>query len=71
MILYTAVNGYLDDIAVDKISLFEPKFYQFMDDKHPEIVKSLAQDKKIGSETERALIKAIKEFKELHNTELF
>ena len=71
MILYTAVNGYLDDIAVDKVPLFEAKFYQFMDDKHPEIVKSLAQDKKIGSETERALIKAIKEFKELHNTELF
>ncbi len=42
-----------------------------MDDKHPEIVKSLAQDKKIGSETERALIKAIKEFKEFHKTELF
>ncbi len=71
MILYTAVNGYLDDIAVDKVPLFETKFYQFLDDKHPEIVKSLAQDKKIGSETERALIKAIKEFKELHNTELF
>ena len=71
MILYTAVNGYLDDITVDKVALFETKFYQFMDDKHPEIVKSLAQDKKIGSEMERALIKAIKEFKELHNTELF
>ncbi|MBU2535001.1 MAG: F0F1 ATP synthase subunit alpha [Chloroflexi bacterium] len=71
MILYTAVNGYLDDIAIDKVALFETKFYQFMDEKHPEIVKSLVQDKKIGSETERALIKAIKEFKELHNTELF
>ncbi len=71
MILYTAVNGYLDDIAVDKVPLFETKFYQFMDEKHPEIIKSLAQDKKIGSEMERALIKAINEFKELHNTELF
>ena len=71
MILYTAVNGYLDDIAVDKVSLFETRFYQFMDNKHPEIVKSLAQDKKIDSETEKTLIKAIKEFKELHNTELF
>jgi len=71
MILYTAVNGHLDDIAIDKVALFETKFDQFMDEKHPEIVKSLAQDKKIGSETERALIKAIKEFKELHNTELF
>jgi F-type H+-transporting ATPase subunit alpha len=71
MILYAAVNGYLDDITVDRIPLFEAKFYQFMDEKHSEIVKSLAQDKKIGSETEKVLIKAINEFKELHNDELF
>ncbi len=70
MILYTAVNGYLDDIPVGKVALFETKFYQFMDEKHSEIVKSLAKDKKIGPEMEKALVKAIKEFKELHNTEL-
>jgi F-type H+-transporting ATPase subunit alpha len=64
MILYAAVNGFLDDIAIDKVALFEPKFYQFMDGNHPEIVKSIAKDKEIRSETEKALIKAIKEFKE-------
>ncbi|MBL7125926.1 MAG: F0F1 ATP synthase subunit alpha [Dehalococcoidales bacterium] len=71
MILYAAVNGFLDDIAIDKVALFEPKFYQFMDENHPELVKSIAKDKKIGSETEKNLIKAIKEFKEQVYPETF
>ena len=71
MILYAAVNGFLDDIAIDKVALFEPKFYQFMDENHPELVKSIAKDKKIGSETEKNLIKAIKEFKEQVYPEIF
>ena len=71
MILYAAVNGFLDDIAVDKVTLFESKFYQFMDGNHPEIVKSIAKDKEIRSETEKALIKAIKEFKEQSYPEMF
>nr|MQY80929.1 F0F1 ATP synthase subunit alpha [Dehalococcoidia bacterium] len=71
MILYAAVNGFLDDIAVDKVALFESKFYQFMDGNHPEIVKSIAKDREIRSETEKALIKAIKEFKEQSYPEMF
>ncbi len=71
MILYAAVNGYLDDIALDKVAIFESMFYQFMDEKNPEIVATIAKDREINSKLERNLIKAIKEFKELHHTELF
>jgi len=71
MILYAAVNGFLDDIAVDKVALFESKFYQFMDGNHPSLVKSIAKDREIRSETEKALIKAIKEFKEQSYPEMF
>ena len=71
MILYAAVNGYLDDIALDKIAIFESMFYQFMDEKNPEIVATIAKDREINSKLERNLIKAIKEFKELRSSELF
>ncbi|MBC8477796.1 MAG: F0F1 ATP synthase subunit alpha [Dehalococcoidia bacterium] len=71
MILYIAVNGYLDEIAVDKVALFESRFYQFMDENHPEMVKSIARDKEIDSKTEKLLIKAIKEFKEQNYPEIF
>jgi len=71
MILYAAVNGYLDDIAIDKIAGFETMFYQFMEEKHSEIVTTIAKDREINSKLEKNLIKAIKEFKELQSSELF
>ncbi len=71
MILYAAVNGYLDDIAIGKVALFETKFYQFMDEKYSDIVKSIAQEKEISSKAEKALIKALKDFKEQNYPEIF
>jgi F-type H+-transporting ATPase subunit alpha len=63
MILYAAINGYLDDVPVAKISTFEANFYRFMEANHPEIVKKIAEEKEITPETEEALKKAIPEFK--------
>jgi len=68
MIMYAAVNGYLDDIAVDKLGAFEAGFYQFMEANHPEIGKAIVKEKDIGSETEEALKKAIPEFKQGHHS---
>jgi len=63
MILYAAINGYVDDIAVDKVTAFEANFHRFMETNHPEIVKSIASEKDISAETEEALKAAISEFK--------
>ena len=64
MILYAVLNGYLDDIAVDKITSFETGFYRFMETTHPEIDKGIAKEKEISPKTEEVLKKAISEFKE-------
>ena len=63
MILYAAINGYLDDIAVDQLAAFEVDLYQFMDANHPEIDGAIAREKDISAETEEALKAAITEFK--------
>ena len=63
MILYVAINDYLDDIPVDKISAFESAFYTFMDTNHPEIGKDIAEKKELKPDTENALKNAILEFK--------
>ena len=63
MILYAAINGYLDDMAVDKLAAFEVNFYRFMEANHPEVGKGIAQTKELTAETEDALKKAILEFK--------
>jgi F-type H+-transporting ATPase subunit alpha len=63
MILYAAINGYTDDIAVDKVAAFETNFHRFMETNHPEIGKAIASEKEISAETEEALKASILEFK--------
>ncbi len=63
MILYTAINGYVDDIPLDKVVTFETNFHRFMEANHPEIGDAITQEKEITAETEEALKKAILEFK--------
>ncbi len=71
MILYAAINGYLDDVALDKVAIFENEFHSFMKATHPEMGKAITKAKEISAETEAALKKAILEFKEIHFRELF
>ncbi len=62
-ILYAVVNGYLDDIPVEKVAAFEQGFHRFMETTHPEIGKRIASEKEIKPETEELLKAAILEFK--------
>ena len=63
IILYAAINGYLDDVPVDKIVTFETDFNKFMETSHPETGKAIAKAKEISSDIEESLKKAISEFK--------
>jgi F-type H+-transporting ATPase subunit alpha len=64
VILYSAINGYLDDVPLDQISVFETDFRRFMGTTHPEIGDTILREKVISEETEEALKKAIGDFKQ-------
>ncbi len=64
MILYAAINGYIDDVAIDKVTTFEANFHRFMEANHPEVGEKIAKEKEITAETEEALKAAILEFKQ-------
>ena len=66
MILYAAINGYIDDVPVDKVTTFETSFHRFMEANHPEIGETIAREKDISAQTEEALKSAISEFKQSH-----
>jgi len=66
MIFYAAINGYLDDIAVDKAGAFETNFHRFMEANHPEIGEAISREKDLSAETEEKLKAAIGEFKQGH-----
>ncbi len=64
MILYAAINGYVDDIPIDKVVAFETNFHRFMEANHPEIGEAITKEKEISPETEGKLKAAIEEFKQ-------
>ncbi len=64
MILYAAINSYIDDIPLDKVTAFEADFHRFMEANHPGIGESLAREKELSAEIEEALKSAILEFKQ-------
>jgi len=61
--LYTAVNGYLDSIAVEDVVRFERELLEFLRKERAELLGRLKQEKKFSPELEEELKKAIIEFK--------
>ena len=64
IILYAAINGFLDDTAVNQLASFEADLHRFIDANHPEIGAAIVREKDISAETEEALKTAITEFKQ-------
>lgn len=61
--LYTAVKGYLDDIALNDVRRFESEFLSYIDSEHPEVIQSITDTKDLTADNETALKAAIEKFK--------
>ena len=64
-IIYTAVNGFLDELGVERIAEFEDSFLRFIKSKYPQILQSIQESLQINKETEGLLVKSIKEFMDM------
>lgn len=64
MIIYAAVNGYLDEIPLDRVGKFEQEFYRYMDQQHSEVGKQIAETGQLDDDTEQVLKQAIVDFKQ-------
>lgn len=64
VILYSAVNGYLMDIEVNKVREFNEKLVQYISANYPQIFDSIKETKDLTLENEELLKKVIVEFKE-------
>jgi F-type H+-transporting ATPase subunit alpha len=65
MIIYAAINGYMEDIPVAKVKAFEKDFYDFMDTHHPEVGKTIKQTGSLDEAADESLKNAILEFKKI------
>lgn len=63
VIIYCAVKGFLDDISVDKILVFEEQFLSYMRTSKADILKRIREEKQLNDALNADLEAAIKEFK--------
>jgi F-type H+-transporting ATPase subunit alpha len=64
LILYAGVNGYLDDVPLDKMIDAEAAYYLFMENNHKDVIDDIRAKQAISPETEEKLKAAIKAFRQ-------
>ena len=62
--IYSGVNGYLDDVAVDKVQQFEADLLHYVQQHHPELKKEIASIGKIDDKVGARLKEIIATFKQ-------
>jgi F-type H+-transporting ATPase subunit alpha len=65
MSIFAGINGYLDDIAADKVKTFDKEFLKFMKEKYASVGLEIKEKKKFDQELTHKLESAIKEFKQI------
>jgi F-type H+/Na+-transporting ATPase subunit alpha len=63
MIIYAAVNGFLDDLPLDSLASFEEQFYRYIQQEHSPLAKEIAASGNLSDESEKILKSAIEQFK--------
>jgi F-type H+-transporting ATPase subunit alpha len=62
VIIFAATNGYLDEIPVSDSRRYEKEVYSFLESRHPEVLKGIAEKKDIKGELTERLRAVLAEF---------
>ncbi len=66
ILIFAGTKGYLDDVAVDKITEFENGLYPYIEAKYANILEQIKSKKALDKDLEEALHNALKEYKASH-----
>ena len=64
VLLYAAVRGYTDEIAVDQLRRFEERLYDVMDRQHPDVLAAIRDTRDLSADTEARLDQALTAFRD-------
>jgi F-type H+-transporting ATPase subunit alpha len=67
VVIFSATQGFLDDISVDKIKEFEKKILEYFKLEQKELLDEIKEKKELTEEIDKKLRDAIKEFKKRFN----
>ncbi len=60
--IYAGTHGYADNVSLDQMRRWESSLIKFIESSHPDIGKSIVEEKKISPEVEEKLSEALKTF---------
>jgi F-type H+-transporting ATPase subunit alpha len=62
IILYAAVNGYLDTVPVERVKVYEEQLFSFMASRYPAVLQSIGELKDLAEDAEKLLMQALNRF---------
>lgn len=66
MIIYAAINNYLETVGVENVRDFEKEFLEFMEVEYPQVGAGIKSEGKLTEDIEEKLVEALNKFKDLY-----
>ncbi|MGI9862796.1 F0F1 ATP synthase subunit alpha [Moorella naiadis] len=63
VVLYAAINGFLDDLPVERVRVFEKDFLRFLRNERPEVMTGIREQRQLNDQLQELLQKSIADFK--------
>jgi len=64
LIIWSATNGFTDDVPIEDIRKFEEELLRFVENSHPAVLQKLREKKAITDEIQKDLEQSLKDFKD-------
>jgi F-type H+/Na+-transporting ATPase subunit alpha len=66
-IIYAVINGYLDEVDVDKVREWENRFHTYLNTQHKDLLKKIVTEKDFSADLENKLKLAVEDFKKANS----
>jgi len=63
LIIYAAINGYLDEYPVASLKRYEAELFRFVENRSPEVFKQILEKKQLDDQVRATVNRALDEFK--------
>jgi F-type H+-transporting ATPase subunit alpha len=64
LIIWSAINGFTDDVPVEDLRKFEAELLSFIENSHPGVMQKIREQKAITDEIQKDLEQSLKDFKD-------
>jgi F-type H+-transporting ATPase subunit alpha len=61
-IIFAGTNGYLDSVPIPELRTFEADLYKFIESRHPDVFRGIAEKKQLDDQLKAGLTEAVKAF---------